>query len=291
MPEGGPGADAIWNSANDNAASVAAILEIARALKQAGPARRSMLFIAFGAEEHGMAGSMHYAAHPIAPLARHVAMVNVEKIGRSPERPLNANGVATSDAWAGALKSAGDRTGTPVTPANPFAIPDSDHYPFAASRVPAIMILVSGTPDSHLPSDTADKIDGTRLASAANLVMQLASDLAERPDRPVFKPQPIPDLGLIAHLSTPAEADAKGVAAPNAGLKVTGVVAGLPAAAVGLRPGDLIVDFANYQFKRDDTLASLMAMHREVLEGKRGTALPLKVIRGTASLELVMTLR
>src|SRR5215204_5138961 len=48
--------DDIWNSANDNAAGVAAIIEIARALKDSKP-KRTLLFAAFGAEEHGMTGS------------------------------------------------------------------------------------------------------------------------------------------------------------------------------------------------------------------------------------------
>jgi C-terminal processing protease CtpA/Prc len=72
---------------------------------------------------------------------------------------------------------------------------------------------------------------------------------------------------------------------------VTGVIAGLPADKAGLQPGDFIVEMANQQFRRDETLAALMAMHREVLEGKRGFTLPLKVVRGKTRLDLVMNLR
>jgi hypothetical protein len=58
-----------------------------------------------------------------------------------------------------------------------------------------------------------------------------------------------------------------------------------------LQPGDLIVEFANYQFRRDDELPALMALQREVLEGKRGFTLPMKVVRGKGSVDLVMNLR
>ena len=153
------------------------------------------------------------------------------------------------------------------------------------------MLFVGGAPDSHLASDAADRIDFNRVAQAASLVMQASLDLGSRPARPEFASSPIPDFGMSAHLATAAEADARGVPAPYTGLKVTGVIAGLPSAGAGLQPGDLIVDIANHQFKRDDSLAMLMAMQREALEGKMGAVLPLKVIRGKTALDLVLKLR
>ena len=287
----GSTADEIWNSANDNAASVAVIIEVAGALKRSPVApKRSVLFIAFGAEEHGMTGSMHYVGHPVVPLTSHVAMINLEKIGRAPETPLNTSGNATSPAWDEVLKAAQGPMTAPVM-TNPFAIPDSDHYPFAAVRVPALVLHVSAWPDAHQPSDSADQIDFNRTAEVASFAMRATLDLANRVQRPAYAPAPMPDLGLSCHLATAAEADARGVPAPYGGLKVTGVIAGLPAAATGLQPGDLIVEFAKSQFKRDDPLEKLMAMHREVLEGKHGFVLPLKAVRGKKSLELTMKLR
>ena len=284
--------DEIWNSANDNAASVAAMLEIARALKQSPVApQRSVLFIAFGAEEHGMAGSIHYVSHPIAPLNEHVAMINLEKLGRTPDNPFNVTGSATSAVWSEVLKRAQQETNAQIVTLNPFAVPESDHYPFAASRLPAIMLHVARDPDSHQPSDVADRLDFNRVALGARLAMVMSLDLAERPQRPSYAASPIPDLGLIASLVRAVEADARGVAPPYGGLKVTSVIAGLPAARAGLQPGDFIVEFANYQFRRDDSVAAMMARHREILEGKYGSTLPLKVIRGSTRLDLVLNLR
>ena len=292
VPAADGATDQIWNSANDNAASVAALLEIARAMKRSPIApKRTVLFVAFGAEEHGMAGSLHYVAHPAAPLSDHVAMINVEKIGRLPEKPFNTSGHATSPIWSELFKTAQQQLGTQIVATNPFAIPESDHYAFAASRIPAIMLIVSGAPDSHQPSDAPERIDFTRVAQAARLVLFMSLDLAGRTQRPSYAPSPIPDLGLSVHLATGAEADARDVPPPLSGLKVTGVIAGLPADKAGLQPGDLIVEFANQQFRRDEGLAKLMAMHREVLEGKHGVTLPLKVVRGKTRLDLVMNLR
>ena len=292
MPPGGGAGDDIWNSANDNAASVAAVIEIARALKHSAvPPKRTVLFIAFGAEEHGMTGSIYYVGHPVAPLADHVGMINIEKIGRLPDKPFNTVGNATSPAWAEILKAGQQQIRSPLAMTSPFAVPESDHYPFAASRIPAIMLMVSGAPDGHLPSDSADRIDFDRVAEAAQLVAGAAGELASRPQRPAFSPPPFFDIGISGHLALPSEADARGVDAPFSGLKVTGVIAGLPGAAAGLQPGDLITDIAGYQFKRDDTLQALMAMQQEVMQGKRGLVLPMKVKRDQKSLDLTMTLK
>ena len=282
--------DEIWNSANDNAASIAAMLEIARTLKQGAAPRRSVLFIAFGAEEHGMAGSIHYVAHPVAPLSDHVAMINLEKIGRAPEKPLSTAGNSTSSAWTELLKNVQQRTGAKIVTANPFAVPDSDHYPFAASRIPALMLYVAGVP-AHQPSDSADQIDFGRVVEGARVALAMLTDLASAPQRPAYAPSPLPDMGISAHLATAAESDARTVAPPYGGLKITGVIPDSPAAKAGLQPGDLLVEFANYQFRRDDAVQALMSMQREILEGKRGWTLPMKVVRGTTRLDLVMNLR
>lgn len=283
--------DEIWNSADDNAASVGAMLEIARVLKSGKiVTKRSILFIAFGAEEHGMSGSIHYGSHPVFPLSNHVAMINLEKLGRSPDKPFSINAISSSPLWQEVIKSAREQTKIDVLPNIPFNVPDSDHYPFNAFRIPAVMIYVSASP-AHFASDTADKIDFSRVAQAARFTMAVVLDLANRASRPKYAPSPMPDLGLIAHLATAAEADAKGLSTPYGGLKVTGVIPSLPAADAGVQPGDFVTEFAGYQFRRNDTLAGLMAMHREVLEGKRGNRLPLRVIRGTQALDLILTLR
>ena len=284
--------DDIWNSADDNAASVAAILEIARAIKsQKIISRRSVLFIAFGAEEHGVGGSMYYVSHPAFPLAHHIAMLNLEKLGRAPDRPFNVNATASSKEWTEILKAAQDETKTKVVPNVPFNVPDSDHYPFIASRVPALMLYVSAPSVAHFANDTADSIDFGRVAEAARFAMAVLLNLANRTQRPEYAASPIPDFGLIAHLASGEESDAKGLSAPQGGLKVTGVITGLPSADAGLQPADLILEFAGYKFRRDDNLSALMGLQREVLEGKRGNVLPLTIIRGSRRLDLTMTLR
>lgn len=287
----GSQADEIWNSANDNATSVAAIIEIARAIRKGGiKPKRSILFIAFGAEEHGMTGSIYYVNHPAFPLASSVAMINLEKLGRSPEKPLNVTGVRSSKIWPEAVKSAQDSTKA-VIASNPFAFPDSDHYPFGSVHIPAIIVAVSSSDDIHQPSDSSDKIDFARTAEAARFAQGVLLYVADAQTRPDFSPSVIPDVGLIAHLITSAEADAAGLAAGESGLKVTGVVAGLPSAEAGLVEGDLILQVGTMGFHREDTIAALMSMQMSLLQGKMGTTIPIKIVRNKQRMALTLKLR
>jgi hypothetical protein len=290
--DAGAGQDEIWNSANDNATSIAAILEIARAIKRGKVTpKRSILFIAFGAEEHGMTGSIYYVNNPVFPLSNHIAMINLEKLGRAPEKPLSISGGASSPAWQEILKAAKERTKTQVSIISPFTFPDSDHYPFGAVRIPAVMFWVNTSIDAHQPSDTADKIDFARAAEAARYAMAMLLELANQSQRPAYAASPIPDLGLIGHLATDAEADAAGLGAEESGLKVTGVIAGSASAEAGLQAGDLILEFANHRFRRTDTLASLVAKQREVLEGKFGNKLSATVLRARQRSQRIINLR
>lgn len=70
--------DTIYNGAVDNAGGVAAMIEVARAMK-AGPApKRSVLFIATTGEEKGLVGSDYFASHPTVPSDRIVAAISVD---------------------------------------------------------------------------------------------------------------------------------------------------------------------------------------------------------------------
>jgi len=281
--------DEIWNSANDNATSVAAIIEIARAMKATKP-KRSILFAAFGAEEHGMTGSIYYVNHPVVPIDRHVAMINLEKLGRSPEKPLTVMGVMSSKLWTSLVDASSASTGVKVA-SGPIAFPDSDHYPFGSRGIPAVMVYVSSGADAHLPSDTSDKIDFERVAQNARFAFSLLDGVANSPVRPDLNRSPMLDPGLIAHLATGAEVDASGLPAGDGGLKVTGVIVGSPSDRSGFREGDLILTMGTRKFAREEPLSVLMAGFQDLLQGKLGVNIPMKVLRNKQPIELTLALR
>ena len=73
--------DAIYNGALDNATGVAHIIEQARAFAKAPRTERSVVFLAVAAEEKGLLGSAYYAANPIYPLGKTVAVINTDGLG------------------------------------------------------------------------------------------------------------------------------------------------------------------------------------------------------------------
>ncbi len=150
--------DGICNGALDNASGVAGLVAMAEAQVKAGPARRSMAFMAVTAEESGLLGSRYYAEHPIYPLARTVGGVNMDG--------LNIRGRAHDFVIAGAGKSELEDMIVPLVAAQgrvikPEPNPErggyfrSDHFSFARLGVPMLDggsgedLLVGGEAAGH----------------------------------------------------------------------------------------------------------------------------------------------
>ncbi len=71
--------DGIYNGALDNASGTAGLLEMAKAFSSlVVKPKRSIVFIAVTAEEQGLLGSAYYADHPLFPLNKTVAGLNMD---------------------------------------------------------------------------------------------------------------------------------------------------------------------------------------------------------------------
>jgi hypothetical protein len=77
------GKDQIWNGADDDASGTAAVLEIAGAFAKAEPPARTLVFVLVTGEEIGLLGTDEYLDRPVVPLAKTVANLNFEMIGRA----------------------------------------------------------------------------------------------------------------------------------------------------------------------------------------------------------------
>jgi len=135
--------DGICNGAQDNASGTAGLLALARAHAAAGPAERSLAFIAFTAEEQGLLGSAHYAADPAFPLQQTAALVNMDglsTLGRARDVTLVGAGQSELDAM---LQEAAAMQGRVVSPdANPErgSFYRSDQFSLAKVGVPSLYI-------------------------------------------------------------------------------------------------------------------------------------------------------
>jgi len=143
-----PDGDRIYNGAVDNATGVAGILMIARAFRDMLPGpSRSVMFLAVTAEESGLLGSEYYVAHPLVPLGKTAAVINLDALnplGRA--RDLEVVGFGASDLedlLADAAKSQ-RRELAPDSKPEAGEYYRSDQFNFAKAGVPSLYVQ-SGT--------------------------------------------------------------------------------------------------------------------------------------------------
>jgi Peptidase family M28 len=194
MKPPGEAGDRIYNGANDNGSGTVSVIEIAHALgKLKTHPRRSIVFIAFFGEEEGLLGSAYYTRHPVFPLAKTVANLNLEQLGRTdaqegPEvSTLSMTGERYSDITT-YVEAAGKATGVKVrrSGANSerfFAA--SDNYPLAKAGVPAETLVVAFQfPDYHGVGDEWNKIDYDNLVRIDRAITASLLLLADSPTAP-----------------------------------------------------------------------------------------------------------
>lgn len=134
--------DSIYNGALDNATGTAGLLELAKAFQQSDVRpERSVVFLAVTAEEQGLLGSEYYAAHPVYPVEKTAAAINMDVLNTyGVTKDLVAVGKGQSeleDYLEEVLKSKGGylrADGSPET-GGYFR---SDHFNFAKVGIPAL---------------------------------------------------------------------------------------------------------------------------------------------------------
>ncbi|HEX7991194.1 MAG TPA: M28 family metallopeptidase [Stenotrophomonas sp.] len=133
--------DRIFNGAMDNASGTAALVELARGFATQPRPQRSVLFLAVTAEEKGLLGSEYYASNPLYPLAKTVAVINMDGMSPySPSRDFGIYGTAKVE-LLDQLKDVAkgwDIRYTPDTKPEAGLFFRSDHFPFAKRGVPAL---------------------------------------------------------------------------------------------------------------------------------------------------------
>lgn len=178
---------AVFNGADDNASGTAVLLEVARisaAVSRSdhgrGHDRRSILFVAFGAEEKGLLGSLYFVEHPKVSLDRLVAMVNLDMVGRLNSGSLAVMGANSSGGWSDVIEEAND--GGLDLWIDVRSSGRSDHYAFILAGVPAVHLFTGLHQDYHTPYDDVWFLDQRGLARVADFAAELLWDLALLPE-------------------------------------------------------------------------------------------------------------
>jgi Zn-dependent M28 family amino/carboxypeptidase len=129
----------------DNATGTAELLEVARAFARGKRPDRTLIFVAYTAEEKGLLGSEYYAGHPLYPLERTAAVINLDPhvmLGKARDIELvGAGRTDLEETLARAAAAEGMRVEIEPHPEAGWYF-RSDHYSFAKRGVPALSFRV-----------------------------------------------------------------------------------------------------------------------------------------------------
>ncbi|MGH9386766.1 MAG: M28 family peptidase [Vicinamibacterales bacterium] len=170
----------LYPGADDNASGIAVLLEIADYCRRS-PFRRTILFVAFDAEELGLQGSQSLLIAPPIPNDRMALDVNLDMVSRSDRRELFAAGTYQHPELKPVLEEVAKRAPVallfghdkPLTVAGGVQdwTSQSDHGSFQKAGIPFIYFGVEDHADYHRPTDTADKINRGFFVDAAETIL------------------------------------------------------------------------------------------------------------------------
>lgn len=186
--------DRIYNGANDDGSGTVSVIELASTIAAMHPhPRRSIVFMTVFGEEEGLLGSQYYSRHPVFPLDRTAADINLEQIGRTDDsegpqiKSATFTGFTYSDLPALFVK-AGEITGVKVYDRNTGDDPyfaRSDNQALADAGIPSHTVAVGlEFPDYHQVGDKWNKIDYTNMTSVDRMLGLGIISLADDPEVP-----------------------------------------------------------------------------------------------------------
>lgn len=282
-----PGTVAIHNGADDNGSGTTTMLEVARRLSGESPEnRRSIIFMAFTAEERGLLGSKHYARNPRWPIEDTVAMINMDMVGRLTDNRLTIYGIGTAAEFDGLVDGVNQLDATKFSLDKQDAgYGPSDHSSFYEVGIPVFHFFTGLHNDYHRPSDDVEKVNFDGMARIATMVTAVVSEIATAPDRPsALKTDAVARIGQRPSRAPRA---VMGITLDTTAATATiaEVPEGGPAAEAGLMAADVIVKIDAIDVE------SISDLRRAMAPKKPGDRAIIVVQRGadTVQVELVLS--
>jgi len=214
-----PGADKIFNGADDDGSGTVAVMAIAEAMSKGPRPKRSILFIWHAGEEKGLWGSEYFSDNPTVPIGSIVTQLNIDMIGRY-QNPGDENhaqnknlprpneiftiGAAMMSTELGQLADTVNKSFLGLNFNTKYDGPDhpeqffyrSDHFNYAKKGIPIIFFMDGSHEDYHQVSDHIDKINFEQMEKVTRTILATGWELANRATRPkVDKPLPASVLG------------------------------------------------------------------------------------------------
>jgi Zn-dependent M28 family amino/carboxypeptidase len=204
-----PGAkhDQVFHGARDNASGIATLMALAKAFKASPtPPKRTVLFLATTAEEKGLLGAQYYAQHPLYPLKKTVANINIDGIntyGRTHDVEIVGNGSTTLEDMLTKAAETEGRVTRPDSRSEKGYFFRADQLEFARVGVP-VLYIKPGEEGINNPALYSAKVE----AYTANQYHRPADEITADWDFSAA----VEDIGLLYRV---AEQVASGKATPQ----------------------------------------------------------------------------
>lgn len=273
--------------ADDNASGVAAILQLAQALKAGKTLDRDVIFGFWSAEEIGVLGSTQAMKSWQGP--RPLAYLNLDMVGRLESgQALQIQGLASSREWRSWFEARQARRVLESDALN-LALQDDPYLPtdavvFYTNEVPVLSFFTGSHADYHRPSDTPEKINYHGLRRVTLEVEAVTKALASQEILPKYQKvegqsRMNQQRSFRLYLGTVPDYAQEGVK----GVRITGTQKASPAEKAGLKSGDVIIELGGIQIESIyDYVYCLQALKAE-------ETVPVKVRRDGRLVELKIT--
>jgi aminopeptidase N len=239
----------IHSGADDNASGVAVMLELAHVLGENVKPDRTIIFIAFTAEESSLRGSRHYVETAKRYSAdKIIGVLNLDTVGRLGGNRVLVINSSSAEEWKHIFMGSSYVTGVETEMAAQD-LDAGDQVAFIEKGVPAVQLFSGAHEDYHRPGDTADKIDSAGLVKIAALVREAILYLSER-EEPLTSTVSAREVTMPAGDRTTRKAATGSMpdfAFSGQGVRLAGVSAGSPAEEAGLQTGDIIIKLGTFE--------------------------------------------
>ncbi len=181
----------IHPGADDNASGTSAVILLAQQLTklyqnlEPGENARSILFLAFTAEESGLHGSRYYVKHPSIPLDQIQIMINLDMVGRLRNDNLEVSGVGTAKGLEDLIAGIFDESGLNITSQKTGQGP-SDHANFFQNNVPVLFCFTGLHDVYHTPADVGSTVNPVGAVKIVNLTNSLTMQFATMAEKLEF---------------------------------------------------------------------------------------------------------
>jgi len=279
----------IHNGADDNASGVAVMLELIKTSAKSLKSARTVIFVAFTAEEAGLVVAFNSKIYPSNyPIKKIIANLNLDSVGRMFGNKLIVINSNSAREWKFIFMGTEFTTGV-ATELITQDLDASDQVAFIEKGIPAVQFFVGPHQDYHKPTDDVEKIDPDGLVKTATVVKETMLYLAERPEPLSFTGK---KKDVVPSAETPMQQRGKRASTglmpdfsySGEGVKVGDVSDGSPAALACILKGDIIKSFNGKGVK------DLKEYSKYLKEKKPGDKIKLTVERAGKVKEIELTL-